>query len=75
MTVASSPLADIERLAQERADGLALDLNRPEGPAHLQRLVVEAVDAWNAEHRDGRHPVPLDDDVVERALRNLVGYG
>ncbi len=75
MTVASSPLADIERLAQERADGLALDLNRPEGPAHLQRLVVEAVDAWNAEHRDGRRPVPLDDDVVERALRNLVGYG
>jgi pilus assembly protein CpaF len=75
MTVASSPLADIERLAQEKADGLALDLNRPEGPAHLQRLVVEAVDAWNAEHRDGRRPVPLDDDVVERALRNLVGYG
>ncbi|HEY5699016.1 MAG TPA: ATPase, T2SS/T4P/T4SS family, partial [Acidimicrobiales bacterium] len=75
MTVTSSPLADIERLAQERADGLALDLSRPDGPAHLQRLVVEAVDTWNAEHRDGRRPVPLDDDVVERALRNLVGYG
>jgi pilus assembly protein CpaF len=75
MTATRSPLADIERMAQERADGLALDLSRPDGPAHLQRLVVEAVDTWNAEHREGRRPVPLDDDVVERALRNLVGYG
>ena len=71
----TSPLATIERLAQERADELALDLNRPDGLARLSRLVADTVERWNAEHRDGRQPVALDEDVVERALRNLVGYG
>ena len=54
MTTAS-PLATIERLAQDRA--------------------AETVERWNAEHRDGRRPVALDEDVIDRALRNLVGYG
>jgi pilus assembly protein CpaF len=75
MTTTRSPLADIERMAQERADGLALDLSQPDGTAQLQRLVVEAVATWNTDHRDGRRTVPLDDAVVDRALRNLVGYG
>jgi pilus assembly protein CpaF len=71
----TSPLAEIERLAQERADELALDLSRPDGPDRLRRLVVDAVGRWNGEHREGRRDVALGDDVVERALRNLVGYG
>ena len=71
----TSPLATIERLAQERADALALDLNRPDGLDRLGRLVADTVERWNAEHRDGRRPVALDEDVVARALRNLVGYG
>ena len=70
-----SPLAEIERVAQERADALALDLDRPEGPPRLRRLVTDAVDHWNAEHRDGRREVALADDVVDRAVRNLAGYG
>ncbi len=74
MTTAS-PLATIERLAQERADQLALDLSGPDGLDRLGRLVAETVERWNAEHRDGRRPVALDEDVVDRALRNLVGYG
>jgi len=72
---ASSPLATIERLAQERADELAIDLNGPEGHERMGRLVAETVERWNVEHRDGRRPVALDDEVVDRALRNLVGYG
>ena len=71
----ASPLATIERLAQERADRLALDLSGADGPERLRRLVAEAVEGWNAEHREGRRPVALGDDVTERALRNLVGYG
>ena len=74
MTTAS-PLATIERLAQERADQLALDLSGPDGLDRLGRLVAETVERWNAEHRDGRRPVALDEDVIDRALRNLVGYG
>jgi pilus assembly protein CpaF len=68
--VIKSPLAEIERVAQARADELAVD-----GPEQLRRLVVDAVGQWNGEHREGRRQVGLDDDVVERALRNLVGYG
>jgi len=71
----TSPLAEIERVAQERADELALDLARPDGPDRLRRLVVDAVGHWNGEHRAGRRDVHLEDDVVDRALRNLVGYG
>jgi len=71
----ASPLATIERLAQEQADRLALDLSGADGPERLRRLVAEAVEGWNAEHREGRRPVALGDDVTERALRNLVGYG
>jgi pilus assembly protein CpaF len=70
-----SPLAEIERIAQERADTLAVDLATPDGPRHLRRLVTEAVGDWNAEHRDGRREVALAEDVVERAFRNLAGYG
>ncbi len=71
----TSPLAEIERAAQEQADELSLDLSRPEGPEQLRRLVLDAVGRWNLEHRDGRRSVGLDEDVVDRALRNLVGYG
>jgi pilus assembly protein CpaF len=71
----TSPLATIEHLAQERADRQALDLAGPDGLEELGRLVADAVDGWNAEHREGRRSVALADDVVERALRNLVGYG
>jgi pilus assembly protein CpaF len=73
--VSPTPLAEIERVAQEQADAMALDLDRPDGPDHLRRLVVGAVEEWNAAHRDGRRDVALADEVVERALRNLAGYG
>lgn len=71
----ASPLAEVERAAQERADALGLDLARPDGPEQLRHLVTEAVDRWNADHRDGRREVALADEVVDRALRNLAGYG
>ena len=73
--MSASPLAEIERVAQERADALALDLDRPDGPPRLRGLVTDAVAHWNAEHRDGRREVALADDVVDRAVRNLAGYG
>jgi pilus assembly protein CpaF len=73
--VTASPLAEIERVAQERADALALDLAQPDGAPRLRGLVTDAVDHWNEEHRNGRREVALAADVVDRAIRNLAGYG
>ncbi len=70
-----SPLAEIERRAQQGADELALDLTAETGVLQLRRLVADAVEAWNTDVRDGRRSVGLDDGLVDRALRNLVGYG
>lgn len=71
----TSPLAAIEQQAQAAADHLALDLRRPEDASRLEAIVQDAVTTWNAEHRAGRRPVALDEEVAARALRNLTGYG
>ncbi len=73
----ASPLAEIERNVQLRAKRLALDMGRDEGRQRLRALVVEEVAAWSADHKRGLRAFDLTDPdlVVERALRNLAGYG
>jgi len=60
-----SPLVEIERLVQARAKDLALD------PA------AEQVAEWSVDHKRGVRAYDLADpaQVVERAHRNLAGYG
>ena len=74
---AGSPLAVIERAVQERAKGLALDLDRAEATAALRSLIDEEIERWSLDHRRGLHAFDLADPhvVAERALRNLAGYG
>lgn len=70
-----SPLAEIERAVQERARALALDTDRD--PDALRTLVREAVEQWSIDHKRGVRSFDLADPArfVERAVRNLTGYG
>jgi pilus assembly protein CpaF len=70
-----SPLHDIEQRVQDRARTLALDAEHDHD--ELRRLVSDAVDQWSLDHRRGTRPFDLadPDGIVERAMRNLTGYG
>ncbi len=75
-----SPLIEIELAVQQRAKDLVLG-GRAAGDgdarAELRRLIEEEVARWGAEYRRGLRPFDLADPevVVDRALRNLAGYG
>jgi pilus assembly protein CpaF len=70
-----SPLHDIEQRVQDRARTLALDAEHDHD--ELRRLVSDAVDQWSLDHRRGTRPFDLadPDGIIERAMRNLTGYG
>jgi len=70
-----SPLEAIEQTVQDRARSLSSDAEVD--PTVLRRLVTEAVEQWSLDHRRGVRPFDLADpkQVIERALRNLTGYG
>ena len=72
-----SPLAEIERAVQEQAKLLALDMSAGDGAARLLAMVEEEVARWSLDYRRGSRAFDLADPVgvVERAHRNLVGYG
>ncbi|MGE0795693.1 MAG: CpaF family protein, partial [Acidimicrobiia bacterium] len=72
-----SPLAEIEREVQERAKRAAIDVDEPGGRAALRALVRSEVAAWQDGYRRGVRPCDIADPdlVVDRALRNLTGYG
>ncbi len=71
-----SPLQQVEQQVLARAKHLA-----PEDPSVdvtlLRRLVEDEVDHWRQEHRRGRRlaDLPAGDALIERAMRNLTGYG
>jgi pilus assembly protein CpaF len=75
--VRTSPLAEIERAVQERAKTAEVDMAAPGADQRLRALLAEEVSRWRADYRRGRRPVDVADPegVVERALRNLAGYG
>ena len=70
-----SPLQEIEHIVQERARDLAVDTD--ENPEQLHALVADAVVQWSVDHKRGIRPFDLADPetMVERAIRNLIGYG
>jgi pilus assembly protein CpaF len=72
-----SPLAEIERAAQQRAKDVDLDLGSSDGAAKLRGLIADEIDHWQDEHRRGKRPVAIvdPDGLCERAMRNLAGYG
>lgn len=73
----TSPLREVERAAQERAKGADLDMSAPGAVEQLRTLLVDEVARWREEFRRGRRQVDIADPegAVERALRNLAGYG
>ncbi|HEY4376900.1 MAG TPA: ATPase, T2SS/T4P/T4SS family, partial [Acidimicrobiales bacterium] len=70
-----SPLHEIEAAVQERArQGTA---GGDVSPETLRALIEDEVAQWSADHKRGRRAFDLADPqtVVERAWRNLAGYG
>jgi pilus assembly protein CpaF len=72
-----SPLLEIEREVQARAKEAAIDVDRPGGWDALRALVEAEVAAWQDGYRRGIRSFDVADPpmVVDRALRNLTGYG
>ncbi len=73
----ASPLAHIERAVQERAKDISLDMAGDEGGPKLRALIEDEVARWTDDYRRGRRDFDLADPdlVIERAYRNLAGYG
>jgi len=70
------PLEEIERLVQERAKDISLEMSGA-GKDKLRALIADEVARWTLDHRRGLHSYDLSDPerVAERAYRNLAGYG
>ncbi|HAS10342.1 MAG TPA: hypothetical protein DCS55_07475 [Acidimicrobiaceae bacterium] len=76
-TADATPLELIERTVLEHAKGIHLDLDDDAARARMHELITDAVARWSADYRRGLRTHDLADPelVVERAYRNLVGYG
>ena len=72
-----SPLREIERAALDRAKAADLDMSAPGGVERLRALLADEAAEWRQQFRRGQRPQVLadPDGAVERALRNLTGYG
>jgi pilus assembly protein CpaF len=72
-----SPLAEIEARVLARAEEETLDLADDAARHRIRSLLEDEVARWRRDHDAGRRPFDLPDPdlVVERAHRNLVGYG
>ncbi|MDE3207021.1 MAG: CpaF family protein [Acidobacteriota bacterium] len=72
-----SPLREIERAVQDRAKSAGIDMAETDGGVRLRQLLVEEVADWRAEFRRGQRNQDIADPdaAVERAMRNLTGYG
>ena len=77
MTVDLSPLQLVEQAVLERAKDVALELGSNEGMELLRSLISDEVARWRADFRRGVREFDLadPDTLVERAFRNLAGYG
>ena len=73
----SSPLREIELAAQTKAKAQSLDMSSAGAVDNMRRIVAEEVDRWRAEYRRGLQAIDIADPegAVERAVRNLAGYG
>jgi pilus assembly protein CpaF len=77
MTEEPSPLAEVERAVLQRAKEETLDLAAVDAEARLRELLEDEVAQWSLDHKHGLRPFDLPSPalVVEKAHRNLVGYG
>ena len=73
----TSPLREVERAVQDHAKAANLDMSAPGAGERLRALLIEEVAQWRDEYRKGRRSVDIADPeaAVDRALRNLTGYG
>ena len=73
----SSPIAEIEQRVLDRAKAETLDLDAQGAAARLHELLIDEVRRWTLDFKHGLRPYDLPDPdlVVERASRNLTGYG
>jgi pilus assembly protein CpaF len=72
-----SPLVEIEQLVLQRAKEEALDIDGDGAAARLRELLEDEVARWSMDHKHGLRDYDLPDPamVVEKAERNLTGYG
>ena len=73
----TTPLQEVERLAQERATAQSIDVDSPEGQRQLRAVIDDVLREWSEDHRRGRRSFDLPDahGVARRAFRNLAQYG
>lgn len=73
----ASPLREIEVAVQERAKAADLDMASEGATRTLRRFLEEEVAAWRGQYRKGQRPLDIADPegAVEKALRNIAGYG
>jgi pilus assembly protein CpaF len=77
MSEVLSPLAEIEARVLTRAKEQTLDLEAAGAAERLRQLIEDEVAQWSLDHKHGRRPfdLPAPALIVERAQRNLTGYG
>lgn len=77
MSAFVSPLVEIEQRVLQRAKDESLDLDAEGTAARLSELLAEEVSRWSLDFKHGLRPFDLPDPdlVVEKAQRNLTGYG
>jgi pilus assembly protein CpaF len=77
VTPFESPLVEIEQQVLLRAKEESLDTSHRDAAARLRELLEQEVARWRVDFKHGLRPYDLPDPerVVERARRNLTGYG
>jgi pilus assembly protein CpaF len=72
-----SPLAEVEQRVLQRAKDETLDLAAVDADRRLREMLEEEVAQWSLDYKHGLRPFDLPSPalVVEKAHRNLVGYG
>ena len=77
MTAFRSPLVEIEQRVLQRAKQEAIDLDAAGTAFRLAELLEEEVANWSLDFKHGLRDYDLPDPerVVEKAQRNLTGYG
>jgi len=73
----SSPLVEIEQRVLQRAKDESLDLDGQGTRTRLSELLADEVSRWSLDFKHGLRDYDLPDPemVVEKAQRNLTGYG
>jgi pilus assembly protein CpaF len=73
----ASPLVEIEQRVLQRAKQETLDLAAADAAARVRQLIADEVARWSLDHKHGLrvYDLPSPELAIERAERNLLGYG